>query len=55
MRAARTAAAPAPVCALYVRPLPFSDHTSANKVTQLNNFQVNTGGVTTYGVDTEVD
>ena len=45
----------APACALYVRPLPFSNHTSANLVTQINNFLVNTGGVKTYGVDLEVN
>ena len=40
---------------LYVRPLPYSDHTAANKLTQINNFLVNTGGVSTYGVDTEIN
>ena len=45
----------APVCALYVRPLPFSNHTSANLITQLNNITVNTGGVWSYGIDTEVN
>jgi outer membrane receptor protein involved in Fe transport len=45
----------APVCSLYVRPLPFSNHTSANLLTQINNITVNTGGVTTYGIDTEMD
>jgi iron complex outermembrane recepter protein len=45
----------APVCALYVRPLPFSDHTAANKVTQINNIVVNTGGVRTSGADVEIN
>jgi outer membrane receptor protein involved in Fe transport len=45
----------APVCSLYVRPLPFSNHTGANLLTQINNLLVNTGGVSTYGIDTEVN
>ena len=54
-RACEDSGGTAPVCALYVRPLPFSDHTSANRVTQINNILVNTGGVATHGVDTEID
>jgi outer membrane receptor protein involved in Fe transport len=54
-RACEDSGGTSPVCALYVRPLPFSNHTSANLVTQTNNILVNTGGVRTYGLDTEVD
>ncbi len=45
----------APVCVLYVRPLPYSDHTAANLLTQTNNIVVNTGGVSTKGIDTELN
>ena len=55
LRACTDSNGTAPVCALYVRPLPYSDHTAANLLTGINNFTVNTGGVSTYGVDTEID
>ncbi len=55
LRACTDSNGTAPVCALYVRPLPYSDHTAANLLTGINNFVVNTGGVSTYGVDTEID
>jgi outer membrane receptor protein involved in Fe transport len=54
-RACEDSEGASPVCLLYVRPLPFSNHTSANKVITINNFLVNTGGVSAEGVDTEVD
>ena len=55
LRACVDSAGTAPVCALYVRPLPYSDRTAANLLTQTNNILVNTGGVSTKGIDVELN
>jgi outer membrane receptor protein involved in Fe transport len=44
-----------PVCELYIRPLPFSDHTAANFPVAIQNLTLNTAGLLAYGVDTEID
>jgi outer membrane receptor protein involved in Fe transport len=44
-----------PLCALYVRPLPFSDHTTSNFVTRLYNMSLNAADQTLEGFDFEVN
>jgi len=44
-----------PYCALYVRPLPFSDHTPANNATQIFNRGLNTAYQGIEGSDVEVN
>jgi len=44
-----------PLCALYVRPLPFSDRSLANFVTLTRNFSLNAANQTLEGFDFETD
>lgn len=44
-----------PYCQLYVRPLPFSDHSPANYPTQVLSQSLNVAKLDTYGVDVEVN
>ena len=44
-----------PICALYLRPYPFSDSSANNFPTELINQELNTAGLLTYGADGEVD
>lgn len=44
-----------PICALYLRPYPFSDTSADNFPTELINEQLNTAGLLTYGADVEMD
>jgi iron complex outermembrane receptor protein len=44
----------APICASYIRPLPFSDRSAANNATRIDNFTLNTGSLKDQGVDTEI-
>jgi iron complex outermembrane recepter protein len=44
-----------PICSLYVRPFPFSDHSAANFPTAIKDLTLNTAGLLAYGVDAEID
>ena len=44
-----------PICAAYIRPLPFSDRSLANAPTAIISSTLNTGGLLAYGIDTEID
>lgn len=44
-----------PVCALYIRPLPFSDRTPANYPTLLLGQSLNVASLKTYGIDFEAN
>ena len=44
-----------PLCALFIRPLPYSNATSANFPTEVLQQTLNAGGIWTQGVDWEVD
>ncbi len=43
------------ICSSYIRPFPFSNTTSANYPTKVINQTLNTGGVLTYGIDSEIN
>jgi iron complex outermembrane recepter protein len=44
-----------PLCALYVRPLPFSDHTLANTPSVVKFVQLNASEMNLWGIDTEAN
>lgn len=44
-----------PYCSLYVRPLPFSDHTAANTATTVYSQSLNVAKLSTKGVDVEAN
>ena len=44
-----------PICALYVRPFPFSDTSPGNFPSEIVNEELNTAGLLTYGADGELD
>ena len=55
MLACENSGGTSPICALYVRPYPFSDTSANNFPTEIINQELNTAGLLTYGADGEID
>ena len=55
MLACENSGGTSPICALYVRPYPFSDTSSDNFPSEIINEELNTAGLLTYGADGEID
>jgi outer membrane receptor protein involved in Fe transport len=52
-QACEDSAGTSPLCDLFIRPLPFSNHTAANFPTQMSGAPLNIASIETYGLDFE--